>query len=770
MTPSTRRARRRRAIRRSVAAGGTLTLALTALAATSSSAAPAATTDNDFSPIVPVDEQVWTDQAEMTWDDYVGVRPAEWNAAATSQGTQVQYKTAVILVDFEDQPFLITQDPETHPFGNPQSGWEPVAQQDVNQWFYEYYAEPNEINGGQTLHSYWMEDTHGKIGVDVEVFGPYTLPGKLHEYGYSGFNSPRSTFCPEGDDCTKSIRGDGFAAWRADIGCDSRLCGFDNGFFVSAGHDESSTWEEFGQMLFADREDVPDELGPPRDENGDPPLDQNGDPMPNWANTRYVDWTSWRAAANHWPNAGGGTSTQAESSGQSVFAHEFSHLRGLPDNYNNPFADNIRNFTGYWEMMSRGTFNGPGGTHNRWQIPNAGGSALGPHHMLHFKQELEVLADDDQVLLDRSQLMTDGVAVATLKARSRVPNGDKIGLEVALDGDGYQSGNCETRVADDPGFWCPLFGSNWENFSMEVVDREGNDSFVPGHGVLIAQNRGPGFPDVWMIDANTEDIDRIDYFRPDGTPVPVVRGDPRQLDDATFHAGTGSGSEYEYLDEFNNLHLYVLDSYRDEDGVLTYDVAVRNTDGAGGYERGAGLADPVSYAVGDSTALLRAELTNTGEAGDGLFGSDVFRYSAEVDGAGWDVWLPYEVGAVAAGDTGNVAVYATAGDGASESATVTVTATSETDPSATSTIDLELTTADVKVTLDTATTLVDLYYDDGLLSTSERQQLNAYLGMIDRDRGDSAEDGWLLYRELASQVSDKLASAALLSSGDTLRE
>ena len=116
-----------------------------------------------------------------------------------------------------------------------------------------------------------------------------------------------------------------------------------------------------------------------------------GNPMPNWADTRYVDWTSWRAAANHWPNAGGGTSTQAESSGLSVFAHEFSHLRGLPDNYNNPFADNERNFTGYWEMMSRGTFNGPGGTHNRWQVPNQGGSGLGPHHLLHFKNQLGVL-------------------------------------------------------------------------------------------------------------------------------------------------------------------------------------------------------------------------------------------------------------------------------------------------------------------------------------------------------------------------------------------
>ena len=26
-----------------------------------------------------------------------------------------------------------------------------------------------------------MEDSHGKIGVDLTTFGPYTMPGKLHD-------------------------------------------------------------------------------------------------------------------------------------------------------------------------------------------------------------------------------------------------------------------------------------------------------------------------------------------------------------------------------------------------------------------------------------------------------------------------------------------------------------------------------------------------------------------------------------------------------------
>ena len=739
--------------------------------------------DSGPSPIAPADPQKWVDQAEMTWDDYKAVRPAEWNSAETSQGSESQYRTAVILLDFEDQPFLVTQEPESHPFGNPLSGWEPVAPEDVNQWFYDYYADPdNEYNGGQTFHGYWMEDSHGRIGVDVEVFGPYTLPGKLHEYGIpdGSFNAPTSVNCPQGDQCGKNIRSNGGTLWRADIGCASGLCGFSNGFYVTAGHDESSTWQEFGEMMFRTPEDVPAAFGPPGAEQG-PVLNQLGEPMTNWANTRYVPWTSWRAAANHWPNAGGGTSTQAESSGQSVFAHEFSHLRGLPDNYNNPFATNaVRNYTGYWEMMSRGTFNGPGGTHNRWQIPNQGGSALGPHHMLHFKTSgsarLGVLADGEHVELNRHALADDGIAVMPLTSRAYTPNGDLVGLTLDLGTGGFTSGACQARV-EDP-WWCGT-QSGWLRFTMEVVDRVGNDSFTPGHGVLLANARNSGTPRVQLVDANPDDIDRIDFYRPGndqepgGEPVPVVPGDPRQLDDATFHAGTESGSLYEYVDGPNSVHFYVLDAYRDEAGKLSYDVAVRNLSGAGDFDRDAFLGEATSHPVGNSTALVNVPLTNTGEAGEGIYASDIYRISSSVDGAGWNVWLPYEVRAAEAGGTVPVAVYATADQGASESATVTVTATSEADPDVTVSTEIELSSAELKVTFDTASALVDAYYAGGVLERSERQKLLGQLTVAQRTSGRAAElalDRFVGFAEDAADVGARnLASAALVSVAGDLR-
>ncbi len=104
-------------------------------------------------------------------------------------------------------------------------------------------------------------------------------------------------------------------------------------------------------MKFVSRETVSDAFGP-----------KAYDPTKtvNWAPTRYVPWSSWAVATNIWPNAQGNNSTEAESSGMAVYAHELSHNLSIPDNYNNPFGTIVqRTATGMWDMMSRGSFNGP---------------------------------------------------------------------------------------------------------------------------------------------------------------------------------------------------------------------------------------------------------------------------------------------------------------------------------------------------------------------------------------------------------------------------
>jgi hypothetical protein len=311
--------------------------------------------------------------------------------------------------------------------------------------------------------------------------------------------------------------------------------------------------------------------------------------------------------------------------------------------------------------------------------------------MLHFKNRLGVLTATDQVTIQRDTLQDQGVAVLRVKEREAIPNGDLVGLTVdfnAAGEGGDLAGTCANQGYTDV-FYCPnRVGSAYSAYRLEVVNRVGNDSFAPGHGVLLSKSRAAGTPSLWIIEANTQDIGMIDFYRPDGTPVPVVRGDPRQLNDATFHAGTNSGSKYEYVDTFNSLHFYVLAKHADENGVITYDIGVRRTTGAGPFTRGVAVGAPAKTPQRQGfIATCTFPVTNTGAAGTGMFDSDIYRISAETLDDDWDAVLPNALAAVKAGQTAQVPVHVVKNPNVEGDArtTVRLTATSETDSSKTAT-------------------------------------------------------------------------------------
>ncbi|MGW6200061.1 M6 family metalloprotease domain-containing protein [Kribbella sp. NPDC055110] len=493
-------------------------------------------------------------------------------------------------------------------FGNLSAAANGVPRDQTAQFYRNFLNTPEPLNHGHTLHEYWMEDSGGRYGVDLTAFGPYRMPGKSHEYAME-FQSAED--CPAGDNCSRNIRTDGQAAWVADQGPDVPA-GYDFVFFLSAGQDESSTWQEFGMMKFPTKEDITEEFGPP-------------DPAQrNWSQTRYVDWTSWAAGSSIWPNAGGGSSTQAESSGMAVFAHEFSHILGIGDNYNNPYGVPPRRaYTGIWEMLSRGSFNGPGGPHSRWMIPATGGAG-----------DLDAPCD--------------------------------VTKDPLCDGRGYQ------------------------NYTVEVVDRMGTDSFTPDAGVLLAKTKNQDrAPFEWVVDANPQDINLTDHVLPDGAKVPITIGDYRQLSDALFHAGTNSGSEYEYTDTANRLHFYIAGVHRNAKGELSYTVAVRSLDGAGAQKRGVRLLPTVAKPDRSGVQTCNFSLTNTGKAGTTTgpedvtqyVKGDVYRLSAKTNG--WPIALPNALATANAGQQVTVPVYTKPDTG--PLAKITLTATSESDPTKSST-------------------------------------------------------------------------------------
>jgi hypothetical protein len=388
-----------------------------------------------------------------------------------------------------------------------------------------------------------------------------------------------------------------------------------------------------------------------------------------------------------------------------VFAHELSHNLGLPDNYNNPFSPTPqRTAGGMWDMMSRGSFNGPGGQHTRWMIPPTQGAALGAQHGIRNKMKLGFMDADDVLHVNRDGLAQTGPIVAEVKAREQSPGDDLAGIRVTLDGPGDTNPPC--RWQTDPTCEGPWYtsatgnnvGQRFTDYTVEVVQQIGSDSFTGGSGVLLAKTKnnssscGSFNCALWYIDANPQDIDQVDYVKADGTPIKATIGDERQTNDGTFHAGTNSGSQYEFDAAGNNLHFYIIDKRTDADGVNRYKIGIRSLAGSGPQTRGVQLGQP-SPGTAEGFETCTFPLTNTGAAAAApnvhphdvtqYLNNDIYRLSVSTSTPGWEAHLKNALATAAFGETVQVPVYIWKNAGAAARGSVTLTATSESDPSKT---------------------------------------------------------------------------------------
>ncbi len=678
------------------AAGMAAFVALALPAAASAAGAPS-----------PLDPQNWTTQERLTWSDYHALPGPDYSDPSI-QPTVKKWKVALVVTDFPDKTFTISKPAGSTVFGTPTAEMNSVPRADVPAFYRDFLNKPQPLNHFQTMNRYWMEDTHGKYGVQLDAYGPYLLPSNSYQYFEQDFDSS-GNHCPNKatNPCNKNFRTDARAAWLADVG-QTVVSSYDNIFYVSAGEDESSTWQEFGNMRWATQDQVPDTFGPKS--YGD--LTQT-----NWAPTRYVPWTSWASSSTIWPNASGNTSIEAESSGMGTYAHELTHNLGIADNYNNPFGTTQqRSATGPWDMMSRGSFGGPGGTHARYFIPPTTGGSLGSQHNVRNKLKLGFVTQNQVLRLNRGGLAQSGMAVADVTAREVDPGAGLSGVQVTLDG-GDQEPAC--TVATNP--LCDGVGRNasgavtngFNNYVAEVVQQIGSDSFDPGHGVLLSKTKtsessscGTFTCFVWIIDAHPEDINMVDFVKPDGTPSMATIADQRQLDDATFNAGTNSGTSYEYEDSANRLHFYIINLRKDADGILHYTVGVQSLDGNGPQTRGVALSDAPGITDDGGLPACTFTLTNSGvtaatdpalhpQDATAFLQSDVYRLSASATGTGWTANLRDALATAKFGDSTTVPVYVTKADGAAANGTVTLTATSVSDPSKTATAVCSSSTGDV---------------------------------------------------------------------------
>ena len=320
-------------------------------------------------------------------------------------------------------------------------------------------------------------------------------------------------------------------------------------------------------------------------------------------------WTSWASAASIWPSARGNNSIEAESSGMSTYAHELSHNLRIPDNYSNPYGAHRSSAAarGMWDMMSRGTFNGPGGPHTRCQIPPTQGASLGSQHNIRNKRFLNFVADADLLRLNRNGLAQSGLAVADVTARE-VPHAARRAspaCEIELDGAaGDNAPPCDyhtDRRCDGVRTPGTTVTGKYNDYTMEVVQQIGSDSFDPGHGVLISKIKNT------LVTAARRQLLRVGHrLAPGGHQ-------PRRLRQARRHAEDGDArrrapAQRRVVQRGPGLRLLLrvrtdertactsTSSTRrtDAQGILHYKVAVKSLDGAGPQTRGVALPPPAA--------------------------------------------------------------------------------------------------------------------------------------------------------------------------------
>src|SRR5690606_22986761 len=163
----------------------------------------------------PIDPQEVQDQDDMTWDDYEPIPGHNW--ADRSLTPEREFRIALVAVDFEDQPFVITLPKGSDPFGNPQI--DPVPRDSVARFYADFFLEPSELNHGQTINGYWMEQSRGKFGITaLDAYGPYRMPAPLWAYGLNEFGQNEST--PDGSEARSRMEPDVDSMWAAEHGAD----------------------------------------------------------------------------------------------------------------------------------------------------------------------------------------------------------------------------------------------------------------------------------------------------------------------------------------------------------------------------------------------------------------------------------------------------------------------------------------------------------------------------------------------------------------------
>ena len=144
-------------------------------------------------PPAPLDRQNWSFQDNLTWADYKPI-PGPDYSDPNIQPTVDKWRVALILFDYPDRPFTISQPAGATIYGTPSALAHSVPREQVAQFYGDFFNKPQPLNNFQTINRYWMENSYGKYGVELVPFGPYQLPKKAYQYHIGNFQTAAD--CP----------------------------------------------------------------------------------------------------------------------------------------------------------------------------------------------------------------------------------------------------------------------------------------------------------------------------------------------------------------------------------------------------------------------------------------------------------------------------------------------------------------------------------------------------------------------------------------------
>ena len=123
-------------------------------------------------PPAPIDPQNWSFQDNLTWSDYQPLPGTDYSNPDIAP-TVKKWKVALVVTDFPDKPFTSRSRPGSTIFGTPTAEANNIPRADVPAFYRDFLNKPQALNHFQTMNRYWMEDSFGKYGVQLDAFGPY---------------------------------------------------------------------------------------------------------------------------------------------------------------------------------------------------------------------------------------------------------------------------------------------------------------------------------------------------------------------------------------------------------------------------------------------------------------------------------------------------------------------------------------------------------------------------------------------------------------------